>query len=57
MHKITAWLITILGLWLVLAELNILPASLIAMQGWIIAIIVLAIGIIKLVMSYSKKKR
>lgn len=54
MAKLTAWLVTILGLWLLLAELNVLPASLLDLQGWIIAIVVLVIGIGKLVRNYSK---
>jgi hypothetical protein len=57
MAKLTAWLVTIIGLWLVLAELNILPASLLQWQGWIIAILVLAIGIGKLMRNYKKKRR
>ena len=57
MAKITAWLVTIIGLWLVLAELNILPAALLEWQGWVIAIAVLAIGIGKLMRNYKKKRR
>lgn len=57
MAKLTAWLVTILGLWLLLAELNLLPMSLLNLQGWIIALVVLAIGIGKLLRNYSKKKR
>ena len=54
MAKLTAWLVTILGLWLLLAELGVLPDSLLNLQGWIIAIVVLVIGIGKLMRNYSK---
>jgi len=54
MAKLTAWLVTVLGLWLLLAELGVLPQVLLDLQGWIIALIVLAIGIGKLVRNYKK---
>jgi len=54
MAKLTAWLVTIIGVWLLLAELGWLPASLLAWQGWIIALAVTAIGIGKLVRNYKK---
>lgn len=57
MAKLTAWLVTIIGLWLVLAELGVLPAALLSWQGWIIAIAVLAIGIGKLMRNYKKKRK
>lgn len=53
MAKLTAWLVTILGLWLLLAELGWL-GSLVSWQGWIIALIVLIIGIGKLMRNYKK---
>jgi len=56
MAKLTAWLVTIIGLWLLLAELGVLGA-LTNYQGWIIAILVLAIGIGKLIRNYKKKRR
>lgn len=56
MAKLTAWLVTILGLWLVLAELGALPASLLSLQGWTIALIVLVIGVGKLMRNYSKRR-
>jgi hypothetical protein len=55
MAKLTAWVVTVIGLWLLLAELNVLPASILSWQGWIIALAVLAIGVGKLVRNYSKK--
>lgn len=55
MSKLTAVLVTILGLWLVLAELNVLPTSLTNLQGWIIAIVVLVIGIGKVIRNFKKK--
>jgi hypothetical protein len=54
MAKLTAWIVTIVGLWLVLAEIGWIPATLLSWQGWIIAIAVLAIGIGKLIRNYSK---
>ncbi len=55
MAKLTAWLVTILGVWLVLAQLGVLPASLLNLQGWIVAIIVLVIGIGKLMRNYKSR--
>jgi len=54
MAKLTAWLVTILGLWLLLAQLNVLPQALLDMQGWVVALIVLVIGIGKLMRNYKK---
>lgn len=56
MAKLTAWLVTIIGILLVLVQLNILGA-LTAYNGWIIALAVLVIGISKLMRNYSGKKR
>ena len=56
MAKLTAWLVTIIGLLLVLAQLDVLTA-LTKYNGWIIAIAVLAVGIGKLIRNYSKKRR
>ncbi len=55
MAKLTAWLVTILGLWLILAELGVLPASLLNLQGWTIAVIVTVIGVGKLMRNYKSK--
>lgn len=55
MAKLTAWLVTIIGLWLLLVELKLLPLALIEWQGLIIALAVTAIGVGKLVRNYSKK--
>jgi len=57
MAKMTAWLVTIIGVWLLLAQLGIITGGLLALQPWIIAIVVTAIGIGKLVRNYSKKKK
>ena len=35
MAKLTAWLVTIVGVWLILAQLGWLPATLLLWQGWI----------------------
>jgi len=56
MAKLTAWLVTIIGVLLVLAELGVL-AALTAYNGWIIALAVLVIGIGKLMRNYKKKGR
>ena len=57
MAKLTAWLVTIIGAWLLLAQLGIITGALLALQPWIIAIVVTAIGIGKLVRNYSKKRK
>lgn len=54
MAKLTAWLVTIIGVWLLLAELGVLPTSLLNLQGWIIALAVTVIGVGKLVRNYKK---
>ena len=56
MAKMTAWLVTIIGVWLLLVQLGILT-NVAALQAWIIAIVVTVIGIGKLVRNYSKKKK
>lgn len=52
MAKLTAWLVTIIGVWLLLAEMGILPESLLNLQGWVIALAVTTIGIGKLIRNY-----
>jgi len=56
MAKLTAWLVTIIGVLLALEQLNVLGA-LTQYNGWLIALGVLAIGIGKLMRNYSKRKR
>jgi len=56
MAKLTAWLVTLIGVLLVLAAGDWLP-SITAYNGWAIALAVLIIGVAKLVRNYSKKKR
>jgi hypothetical protein len=53
MAKLTAWIVTVVGLWLILAELGWLPASLLEWQGWIIALAVTVVGVGKLVRNYK----
>jgi len=53
MNTLTAWLVTIIGLVLALAEFGWL-AALTAYNGWIIAIAVLVIGISALIKIYKK---
>ena len=57
MAKLTAWLVTIIGLWLLLAQLGIITGALLALQPWIIAVVVTVVGIGKLVRNYSYKKK
>ena len=57
MAKLTAWLVTVIGAWLLLAQLGVLPQALLDMQGWIIALAVTAIGVGKLMRTYGKKKK
>jgi flagellar biosynthesis protein FliP len=57
MAKITAWLVTLLGLLLVL---NLIPSvvNLLVMAkwvNWVIALAVLAVGVTKLIRNYTKK--
>ena len=55
MAKLTAWLITLVGVLLVLPLINIdLGASL---SAWLIALAWLIVGISKLIRNYSKKKK
>jgi len=55
MAKLTAWIVTIIGLWLLLAQFGVFPASMLSWQGWIIAVGVLAIGVGKLIRNYKKR--
>jgi hypothetical protein len=53
MAKLTAILVTIIGVLLVLAELDVLSV-LTDYNGWLIALGVLAIGVGKLIRNYKK---
>jgi len=55
MAKLTAWVVTILGVLLVLPLIGVEIGT--AVTNWLIAIGVLVIGIGKLVRNYSYKKR
>lgn len=56
MAKLTAWLVTILGVLLVLAAPGIAVISLTdTWVAWIVALAVLVIGIGKLIRNYKKK--
>ena len=59
MAKLTAWLVTIIGLLLLLPLIGISLDSLIAsgLTSWLIALGVLVIGISKLMRNYGKKRR
>ncbi|MFA5061231.1 MAG: hypothetical protein WC494_02860 [Candidatus Pacearchaeota archaeon] len=56
MAKLTAWLVTILGIVLLLVPLEIISLNDLWFQ-WVLAICVLAIGIGKLVRNYTYKKK
>lgn len=60
MAKLTAWLVTLVGVVLVLAQLGYVDIlSVGSIGGWIVALAVLIVGIGKLVRNYKlmKKKR
>lgn len=52
MAKLTAWLVTLIGVILVLPLLGL--DFLVAYQDWVIAIAVLAVGIGKLIRNYKR---
>jgi hypothetical protein len=54
MAKLTAWIVTIIGVLLLLPLIGI--SQLVTYNDWLIAIGVLIIGIAKLIRNYSKKK-
>jgi hypothetical protein len=56
MAKLTAWLVTIVGLLLVLQLL--IPATFTGSWfNWVVALVVLVIGIGKLMRNYQKRKK
>lgn len=56
MAKITAWLVTLLGLLLVLAQL--FPDIFSGMWfNWVIALAVLVVGVAKLTRNYMRKRK
>ncbi len=55
MAKITAWLVTIIGILLVLPLIGVDIGA--QLTDWIIALAVLVVGITKLVRNYSYKRR
>ena len=56
MAKLTAWLITLIGVLLILAM--IWPTVFTGIWfGWIVALIVLIVGISKLIRNYTYKKK
>jgi len=60
MAKLTAWLVTLIGVvWLLpLLNVNVLAVNVLAgYSDWIIGLSFLVIGIGKLMRNYSKKKR
>lgn len=52
MAKLTAWLVTLIGVLMVLPLLGV--TQLVGLNSWLIALAVLAIGIGKLVRNYKK---
>lgn len=58
MAKLTAWLVTLLGVLLVLPLLGVAVVSYSELWvQWVIALIALVIGVSKLMRSYGKKRR
>jgi len=58
MAKLTAWLVTLIGVLLVLAAPGLKIISLSDVWvSWIIALAVLVVGVAKLVRNYSKKRK
>ncbi|HLC86825.1 MAG TPA: hypothetical protein VJH65_00925 [Candidatus Nanoarchaeia archaeon] len=57
MAKLTAWLVTVLGVLLLLPLLGVtqLGTPTEGVLGWLVALVVLAVGIGKLVRNYKKK--
>lgn len=55
MAKLTAWLVTIIGILLVLPLIGV--SALAGYNDWLIALAVLVIGIGKLMRNYSKKRK
>ncbi len=53
MAKLTAWLVTLIGVLLVLA----LVTDLSKLNSWLVPVLVLVIGVGKLTRNYSAKKR
>ncbi len=55
MAKLTAWLVTLIGILLLLPAFGIvLPTWILT---WVLPLIVLIIGVTKLIRNYSKKKK
>ncbi len=52
MAKLTAWLVTLIGILLVLPLIGV--SALASINDWVIALAVLIIGIAKLVRNYSR---
>jgi hypothetical protein len=55
MAKLTAWLVTIIGILLVLPLIGV--AALDSISAWLIPVLVLIVGIGKLMRNYQAKKR
>ena len=55
MAKLTAWIVTVIGVLLILPLIGI--TALQSLNDWLIALGVLVIGIGKLVRNYSKRRR
>ncbi len=55
MAKITAWLVTLIGVLLVLPLIGVTQLEG-AITDWLIALAVLIVGIAKLIRNYSKKR-
>jgi hypothetical protein len=57
MAKLTAWLVTLIGVLMVLALVPSLAVTLVGINKWLIPVAVLVIGIGKLARNYSSKRK
>jgi len=55
MAKLTAWLVTLIGVLLVLPLIGVVLGA--TLNAWLIALSVLVIGIAKLMRNYSSKRK
>ena len=54
MAKLTAWLVTLIAIFLIIPLIWTLDASMLKINSWVIALLVLVIGISKLMRNYGK---
>ena len=57
MAKVTAWLVTLIGVLMVWGLVPSLPQLSAALNAWIMALAVLVIGVTKLMRNYQAKRK